>query len=341
MIKIDKLIENLEPQVRDAFVASVNRVTGQVRLSELVAALQVGDIEAALQIVRMDRGAFRPYEQAFAAAYGAGGDEAYAALVKQGRARGAQVRGYFSEANLRAQRFVENRSSMLIAEINDGTRAAVRNMLSTGMQTNTSPRTAALNLVGRVNRATGVREGGLVGLTSGQQRWAAGAAMDLLQGDGAAYFKRTARNRAYDKAIRAALQRNGRVPAQLRDRAVLGYKNNLLRYRGETIARTELLGGLHSAQDEAVTQMMENENMPQDSITELWDASNDASTRESHAAMDGQKRGRGEPFTTGAGYSLLYPGDRSSGAPVEEIVNCRCVKRVDVDWTFMLKQGAA
>lgn len=339
MIDIGKLADRLEPQVRDAFVAAVNRVTGQVRLSELVAALDSGDIEGALQLLRMDRGAFRPYEQAFAAAYGVGGDKAYTALVKQGRARGAQVRGYFSESNLRAQRFVEGRSAALITEINAGTRDAVRSVLSTGMQANTSPRTAALNLVGRVNRATGAREGGLVGLTSGQQRWAAGAAMDLLQGDGTAYFNRTARNRTYDKAIRAALQRDGRVPAALRERAVQGYKNNLLRYRGETIARTELLGGLHAAQDEAMGQMMERENMPATAVTELWDASNDASTRESHRFMDGQPRQRGQLFTSGAGYALAYPGDRSHGAPAEEVINCRCVKRIDVDWTFMLTQA--
>ena len=47
--------------------------------------------------------------------------------------------------------------------------------------------------------------------------------------------------------------------------------------------------------------------------------------RADHRAMDGQTRKLGEPFVTLRGHRLLFPGDRSLGAPADEVVNCRCV----------------
>jgi len=44
-----------------------------------------------------------------------------------------------------------------------------------------------------------------------------------------------------------------------------------------------------------------------------------------HRAMRGQTVKVGEPFVTPRGYRLLFPGDRSLGAPPDEVINCRCV----------------
>lgn len=49
-----------------------------------------------------------------------------------------------------------------------------------------------------------------------------------------------------------------------------------------------------------------------------------------HRAMDGQVVRVGEPFVTPRGFRLLFPGDRSLGAPADEVVNCRCT--VVGDW---------
>lgn len=45
-------------------------------------------------------------------------------------------------------------------------------------------------------------------------------------------------------------------------------------------------------------------------------------TRDTHAAMNGQKRMQGEPFQSPSGALLMYPGDPS--APPEEVINCQC-----------------
>jgi hypothetical protein len=44
--------------------------------------------------------------------------------------------------------------------------------------------------------------------------------------------------------------------------------------------------------------------------------------RDTHSDMEGQTVSFGEPFETGGGVHLLYPGDPNG--PPEEIINCRC-----------------
>ena len=51
-------------------------------------------------------------------------------------------------------------------------------------------------------------------------------------------------------------------------------------------------------------------------------------TRDTHAALNGQKRLPGEPFESPSGALLRYPGDPS--APPEEVINCYCQLRTRV-----------
>lgn len=53
-------------------------------------------------------------------------------------------------------------------------------------------------------------------------------------------------------------------------------------------------------------------------LVQVWKATLDGRTRDSHAAIDGEERPRGEAFSNGC----MYPGD-PNGAP-EEVYNCRC-----------------
>ena len=62
-------------------------------------------------------------------------------------------------------------------------------------------------------------------------------------------------------------------------------------------------------------------------IKRRWMCTKDGRTRTSHGKADGQTvTGTKEPFKVG-GYKMMYPGDRSLGAPGSEIYNCRCTTR--------------
>ena len=62
-------------------------------------------------------------------------------------------------------------------------------------------------------------------------------------------------------------------------------------------------------------------------IRRRWCCIKDMRTRHTHGAADGQiVEGTKKPFVVG-GYKLMFPGDRSKGAPGHEIYNCRCGMR--------------
>lgn len=78
-----------------------------------------------------------------------------------------------------------------------------------------------------------------------------------------------------------------------------------------TVARTEV--GMFSS-------AVRRDLMVAEGIDEHeWSASMDEHTREDHRAVDGERRPLGQRFSNG----LLYPLE--SGAPPEQVINCRCI----------------
>lgn len=62
-------------------------------------------------------------------------------------------------------------------------------------------------------------------------------------------------------------------------------------------------------------------------IRRRWMCTKDARTRMTHGKADGQTvEGTKTPFIVG-GYKMMFPGDKSMGAPGHEIYNCRCTTR--------------
>lgn len=62
-------------------------------------------------------------------------------------------------------------------------------------------------------------------------------------------------------------------------------------------------------------------------IRRRWICTKDSRTRLSHGLADGQiVVGTKTPFIVG-GYKMMFPGDKSMGAPGHEIYNCRCTTR--------------
>lgn len=64
-------------------------------------------------------------------------------------------------------------------------------------------------------------------------------------------------------------------------------------------------------------------------LTKMWQALEDARTRPTHSAADGQVQELSDPFDVGDS-QLLFPCDQSLGADIGEIIYCRCVVVYDV-----------
>ena len=86
------------------------------------------------------------------------------------------------------------------------------------------------------------------------------------------------------------------------------------------MAETEALAATQAGVHAALTQAEQRGILSE--IRQSWQTIPDERRRPSHAAMQGQERPLGVPFTSGLGNSLRFPGDPQ--APVEDRIRCRC-----------------
>jgi hypothetical protein len=207
---------------------------------------------------------------------------------------------------------------------------AVRQVVRAGLEAGRGPRDVALDIVGRINRATGRREGGILGLTSGQTDAVIRARSELANLD-AGYFRRVRRDARFDGLVRRAIRDDKPLSSADINKITGRYSDRLLQLRGETIARTEGITALGAGQFEGFQQLVDSGQVREDQIERTWQATGDARTRIDHLAMNKQQvKGLHEPFIAPDGSRLLYPRDISHGASASETINCRCYMKIRV-----------
>ena len=182
---------------------------------------------------------------------------------------------------------------------------------------------------GPIQVARAIRDS--IGLTERQRQAVANYRRGLEMGD-TAVLNRDLRDRRFDASVQRMLDDDEPLGAERISRMVAQYRNRYLQYRAEVIARTETLRVANQAQVEALTQVLEQVELPAGAVLRTWRATQDARTRDTHAAMDGQEvRGLTEAFESPSGARLMFPGDTSLGADASEVIQCRCVVTNEVD----------
>ncbi len=86
--------------------------------------------------------------------------------------------------------------------------------------------------------------------------------------------------------------------------------------RATVIARTEAIGALNAGRHDAFRAYAADS---EEELFQVWLATADSRTRETHRLADGQRVPLGEPFEVG-GFSLRFPGDPSG--PPQEVIQC-------------------
>lgn len=324
------MYDKLTPVLRRAFLADMRRRVERVKLRDLEDAIRANSAERLLRVL-----AIRPadmantLEQVRQAYLLAGAAEAASIIVPTTRAEFE-----FDIRDTAAEQWLRQQSSQFVTRISNEARESVRVALEGGMRRGDNPRTTALDIAGRLD-ANGRRAGGVVRLTREQSAWVSNARDELRSGDPermARYLQRKRRDARFDGVVRKAIAAGKPVSAADAARLTARYSDRLLQLRGENIARTETLQTLNAGRDAPYAQAVARGEIRPQSIEGTWRSAGDGRVRDSHRAMNGQKRGFNEPFTTPSGAQMLRPGDASLGAPVEEIVNCRCVKQNKVDF---------
>jgi hypothetical protein len=331
---IEALLRTQAPAIRKAFIASMNDARSAIMLKDVIAALARGDLASAQRALELSRTFFAPLDMAIQGAYFEGGRD-YLNLVMAGRPRGTadfQVR--FDPGNPVAAGWLKQHSSDLITDIIEEQRTSVRSALDLGMQSGKGPGNVALDIIGRIDKTSKKRVGGIITITEQQAQFVRNAERQLRSGDPKqlrAYMRRARRDRRFDPIVRTALKQGRAVAASDITKMAAHYSERLLAYRGEVVARTEALTALSHSQTEGMRQLIEASGLRADQITKEWRATG-LRTRDTHIAMHGQKQLLDEPFISPRGARMMFPRDASLGAPPEEIIQCRCRLNHRVTW---------
>lgn len=310
-------------EVANAYLAAIRDITNQVEVQKLILAIERRDVQAALDALHINRAAFQPLEAKITEAFTAGGQGAVASMPAA-----VSIGFRFDPGNQRAAQIIRTTAGNLITGLVQNEIDQARAFLAEGMASGRSPRAVGLDLVGRVSRATGQREGGLIGLSGPQRAFVESAKAELASGDPALlrnYLTRGRRDRRYDAAVRRAIQTGKPVPADTARTMTTRYAARLTQLRGEIIARTEGIPAIRAAKHEAYQQLVDDGRVDAQDIVRGWSTTTDGRQRDTHDAMNGQEvRGLDAPFVSPSGARFRYPGDSSLGAPAKEIIACRC-----------------
>lgn len=327
-------IERLERRIARAWGASVNRVRQNVTIRAIAQALADGDLDS-LDALLLNRSSMRQVLDEIRASFIAGGDQVERAIPPAGhRMTPASVGFVFDVRDTVAEAWLAQHSSDFVTAITEEQRQAVRTLAARGTALGQNPNTTALDLVGRVNRQTGRRDGGIIGLTKPMTQWTIDAADELSTPDGITrYLTRKRRDRRFDALVKRARREGRGLTIAERQRVTGAYRRRLLALRGETVARTESIRAFAAGRHEGIRQAVSAASIPDEFVTRVWDATMDGNTRQDHQLMNETKvQGDGEPFQAPDGSLLLHPGDTSLGASAAQTINCRCYERTDIDF---------
>lgn len=294
--RIAELLSREGPRIRKRFRAVMQRVKDQRTVAQLEQALSEGRIAEVLDDIERASGVFASRVEALV---NLAGHETAEYL-------GAQVDKLVSydAANPRAVEMLQRNRARLVAGVTEQQRAAIVDILVAGQGAGENPRRTAV----------AIRD--VLGLTR-KQAARVQAYRARLESPPTPLNPDTPPDpdAPAPKPVKAR-------PQEQVDRMVEKFANRELARRAETIARTESLSAVHEGLAQGFQQAIDGGTIEADLITQKWDSGDPPRTRAWHASMDGQERPWGEPFTSGKGNSLRWPGDVQ--APKEERANCRC-----------------
>lgn len=208
------------------------------------------------------------------------------------------------------------------ASIRDTSDMDLRKTIDVVLANGNTTRNKALDLLG-VKGATARRTGGMVGLPVQMSEWVESARQQLLSGDRAAmraYLTRKLRDTAYDRFIIPG----SKLTIEQANTISRAYSARLLQSYAKQLAQTYAQQAYNAGRNHAIQQLLDNGTITLDQVQKKWRTMRDERVRHSHATMNNQRVGFTEPFVSGIGGLLMYPGDTSLGASDADIYNCRC-----------------
>lgn len=326
-----RLLGKLEGPISSAFLADAFGIKSKARIAQLEVAISANDIDAAMRAAGYRPGSWAKLSESIRSAYIEAGTFVASADVP------SKLGMSFNWTNPRAEEWLRKQSSEMVTRITKDQRESIQDALTAGMRAGRNPRSTALDIVGRISKATGRRQGGIIGLSRPQTKYVNdmrealtgkvggfernGKTVKKFWIDKKGNLKSTysKRDKRFDSIIRKSIESGKTLSEADINRLVGRYEDRLLKLRGDTIARTEAMSALNEASDESLRQVVEDGLAPADAVKRIWRHSYSKNERPGHLEMDGDERAVDDPFTNPVtGAVLMRPGD----GPDSEIVNC-------------------
>lgn len=137
-------------------------------LRRVVECLERGDINGAIAAMHLDEAAFHPLDEAIRQAFNGGGVATVEQMPALRDPEGHRFVIRFDARNVEAENWLRYHSTTMVSNIIADQQEGIRTALTAGLERGDNSTRTALDVVGRVNRVTGLREGGVIGLTASQ-----------------------------------------------------------------------------------------------------------------------------------------------------------------------------
>ena len=124
--KIDELVNEFIPIIRDAFLSLISDVTSTVILVDVIDAVEHGDVERAFKLLGLSDAAMRPLTAAIETAFEQGGIGVGRTFPRVLNSPAGRVVFRFDPRNSRAEAFLRDKSSTLVTRITNETRDNVQ-----------------------------------------------------------------------------------------------------------------------------------------------------------------------------------------------------------------------
>jgi len=300
--RIERMLSATETAFAEQFTLALALVKSSIKLDDLATLLEQGRVAEAF--ANLNAAASR-LNVVWAEQFVSSGTQTGKWLQKN---VGEIIMG-FDQTNLRAVAAMQRNGLRMVSTFTEQQRRATQQALIDGVRRGVNPREMA-----RAFRDS-------IGLTPMQERWVRNYEEQLRNLDRGA-LRRELRDRRFDRSITRAIERGEPLTRDQIAKMTERYRARALKYRAETIARTESLKVVHEGTAEMYNQAIDNGDLARDQLIRIWNTAGDERVRGSHSAMHNQERQHGEMFTSGNGNQATDPGTFNVA---EEDIQCRCV----------------
>lgn len=335
--RFEQLVSTYEPMLRAAFVEAIDDIRSNIVLRRIVERLERGNVNGAIAAMNFDEAAFRPLDEAIRQTFNGGGVATVEQMPALRDPSGFQIVLRWDVRNLAAETWLREHSAQLVTDIVADQEIAIRTALETSLARGDNPTRTAVDVVGRVSRVTGQREGGIIGLTAQQSQYIENARQELSSGDPEAirnYLQRGRRDKRFDKTVAKALREGKSLPRDMVDRIAARYSDGLLKLRADTIGLHETFAALGASKDIAFQQAIAKGAVRADAITKGWKHTPQEHPRVQHITMQGQKVRFDQPFVAPDGTLIPYP--HAAGVPSRHTLGCKCFCEYRIDFAARL-----